>query len=392
MMPKGWEHKTLEDIADFENGQAHETLVDENGPFILINSKFVSSDGQEFKRVKESLSPLSQGDIALVMSDIPNGKALAKCFLVQRDNIYTLNQRIGKIKAKQGIDSSFLRYAINRNSYFLQFDSGVGQTNLRKSEVLECPLLIPPLAEQKKIAEILSTWDRAIEQIALLRSAEAQKTEKLLEELFAETKEGVTKISFSELVEKYIDYRGRTPLKLGMNWGDGTIKALSANNVQDGYIDFDRECNLGSESLYSKWMTNGDCAKGDVVFTMEAPLGNVAQIPDNQKYILSQRVLLIRPKPDLILKDFLAHLMRSPFFKNELVKNASGTTATGIQRKRLDKILVSIPPIEEQIKIESCLNDQMKKRNLLSAKLNVLLKQKQGLMQKLLTGKVRVKV
>ncbi len=69
-----------------------------------------------------------------------------------------------------------------------------------------------------------------------------------------------------------MDFRGRTPKKLGMDWGGGDIPALSAKNVKMGFIDFDEECYLGSDALYSKWMVHGDVAKGDVLFTTEAPL------------------------------------------------------------------------------------------------------------------------
>lgn len=157
---------------------------------------------------------------------------------------------------------------------------------------------------------------------------------------------------FLDIVEKYIDYRGRTPLKLGMHWSKaGNIPALSANNVQMGKIDFSKECNTGTEELYNRWMQNGECAKGDILLTMEAPLGNVAQVPDENKYILSQRVLLIRPNAALVSKDFLAQLMRSPSFQLELLRNSSGSTARGIQRKRLDKIKLALPSLPEQDKI-----------------------------------------
>src|SRR5690606_24696096 len=94
--------------------------------------------------------------------------------------------------------------------------------------------------------------------------------------------------SLQHIVDRFIDYRGVTPKKLGFEWGGGNIRALSANNVQMGYIDFEKECNFASVELYKRWMRNGNCLKGDVLLTMEAPLGNVASIPDQKKYILSQ--------------------------------------------------------------------------------------------------------
>ncbi|MFT4244441.1 MAG: restriction endonuclease subunit S, partial [Candidatus Woesearchaeota archaeon] len=150
-----WEIKTLGEVCEFSNGSPHEKVISENGRFILVNSKFVSSEGRNFKLTNEQLSPLVTGDIALVMSDVPNGKTLAKCFLVDKDNTYTLNQRICCIRSKI-FDNKFLYYQLNRNKYFLEFDNGGNQTNLRKNDILQCPLIVPPLEEQQEIVEKLN--------------------------------------------------------------------------------------------------------------------------------------------------------------------------------------------------------------------------------------------
>lgn len=157
-----WRLKSLDELAIFKNGKGHETVVDGNGEFIIVNSKFISTEGNVVKRTNHNLSPLSKNEITLVMSDIPNGKALAKCYFIDEDNRYSLNQRICSLKSKTGVDSRFLFYIINRNQYFLGFNNGVSQTNLRKDEVLECPLMIPIIEEQRKIASFLSKLDREI--------------------------------------------------------------------------------------------------------------------------------------------------------------------------------------------------------------------------------------
>jgi type I restriction enzyme S subunit len=85
----------LGEIADFRNGKGHEKAIAEDGKFIVVNSKFISTNGQVVKFTNQQISPLYIEDILIVMSDLPNGKALAKCFLVDENNRYTLNQRIG---------------------------------------------------------------------------------------------------------------------------------------------------------------------------------------------------------------------------------------------------------------------------------------------------------
>ncbi|MDV3617255.1 hypothetical protein CMU80_07325 [Elizabethkingia anophelis] len=156
-----WKLNSINDLFIFKNGKAHENDIDENGKYILINSKFISTDGEILKKTNSNLAPLEVNDLVFVMSDVPNGKALAKFFLIKEDNLYTLNQRIGLLKIKKG-NPIFMYYLLNRNSYFLMFDNGVGQTNLRKDDILDCPLNIPSLSEQTAIAEILATADREL--------------------------------------------------------------------------------------------------------------------------------------------------------------------------------------------------------------------------------------
>ena len=154
---------------------------------------------------------------------------------------------------------------------------------------------IPPLEEQRRIAEILDTIDETIqatERVIVKRTAEL---EGLIEELTGRWARCATAhFPLGDLLDIRMDYRGRTPKKLGMDWGGGEIPALSANNVQMGTIDFSRECYLGSDNLYRRWMANGHTERGDLLITMEAPLGNIARVPDGRRYILSQRVVLLR--------------------------------------------------------------------------------------------------
>ncbi len=158
-----WEERKLSELVIFTNGKAHENSIDELGNYIVVNSKFISSEGNVVKLSNENLCPLKKDDIVMVMSDVPNGKALAKCYLISEDDRYTLNQRICGLRSI-AVDCKFLYYSINRNKYYLKFDNGVGQTNLRKDEVLECPILLPCKVEQEKIGSILFDLDIKLEK------------------------------------------------------------------------------------------------------------------------------------------------------------------------------------------------------------------------------------
>lgn len=152
-LPDGWEWCSLDEISFFKNGKAHEQHVDVNGAYILINSKFVSTNGSVKKFTGELMMPMFKDEIAIVMSDVPDGRALSRCFLIEEENKYSLNQRIGGITSINGISPKYLILVLDRNPYYLAFNDGKKQTNLMKKEVLGCPIPLPPLEEQKAIVE-----------------------------------------------------------------------------------------------------------------------------------------------------------------------------------------------------------------------------------------------
>lgn len=167
-----WVEKILSEVADYENGKAHEQDIDETGDFIVVNSKFISTDGEIAKYSKEAYCIAEKGDILMVLSDVPNGRAIAKCFYVNETNKYTVNQRICKLTPFD-CDNLFLYFIMNRNPYFLSFDDGVKQTNLRNDDVQSFSFLIPiDKKEQQKIASCLSSLDDLI-------AAQAEKIEQL---------------------------------------------------------------------------------------------------------------------------------------------------------------------------------------------------------------------
>ncbi len=157
-----WVEKILSEVANYENGKAHEQDIVEEGEYIVVNSKFISSDGKVRKYTNTPFCLAEKDDILMVLSDVPNGKAIAKCFFVDTNNLFSVNQRICKITAFD-VNGLLLFYILNRNSYFLAFDDGVKQTNLRNDDVLNFPMLLPKdPKEQQRIAECLSSLDTLI--------------------------------------------------------------------------------------------------------------------------------------------------------------------------------------------------------------------------------------
>jgi type I restriction enzyme S subunit len=295
--------------------------------------------------------------------------------------------------------------------FLLNFVTQTSIAHLPKDKFETVPIPMPPTkAEQEAVADALSDADALIDSLEQLITKKRQMKYGAMQELltgkkrlpgfarsdrYRQTEVGIIpedwELSpFRQIVASYIDYRGRTPRKLGLEWGGGDILALSANNVEMGKINQDKEAYFGSEALYRKWMLQGDCEKGDVLLTMEAPLGNVAQIPDSRRYILSQRVLLIKPKAS-VQHDFLAHSMQGSYFQKQLLDNATGSTAKGIQRRKLDTLPVYVPSDKaEQEAIAAILNDINLELSELDVSVSKARQIKQGMMQELLTGRIRL--
>ncbi|WP_370530331.1 restriction endonuclease subunit S [Lactobacillus helsingborgensis] len=152
-----------------------------------------------------------------------------------------------------------------------------------------------------------------------------------------------------------MDYRGKTPKKLGMNWTENQkdIIALSAKNIKDNKIVNTDKSHYGSELLYKHWMKDGDIEPGDILMTSEAPLGEVYLVSKPIKAILSQRLFLLRFNKKIVNPWYMYAFMNSQSFKNQLLLRATGTTVVGIKQKDLRKIEVELPSRELQNKIGS---------------------------------------
>lgn len=158
----------LNDVVTFMNGKGHEKYIEDQGAYIVVNSKFISTAGKVIKYSNSQISPLYKDMILMVMSDLPNGKALAKCFVVDADNKYTLNQRIGAftIRDKNLITTRFLYYILDRNKQLLSYDNGADQTNLRKGDILNIIIPVPPLSEQQRIVSILDKFETLVNDLS----------------------------------------------------------------------------------------------------------------------------------------------------------------------------------------------------------------------------------
>ena len=178
-----WEQRKLGEVAKYRNGKAHENCIDDNGKYIVVNSKFVSTDGKVKKFSNMQNEELFENEIAFVLSDVPNGRAIARTFLIEKSDKYTLNQRIAGITPLNESYPYFLYILMNRHPYFLAFDDGAKQTNLSVSDVMEFEAYYPQYNEQQKIGEYFKKLDNLItlhqRQLEKLKNVKKSMLEKM---------------------------------------------------------------------------------------------------------------------------------------------------------------------------------------------------------------------
>ncbi|TBW38127.1 restriction endonuclease subunit S [Azotobacter chroococcum] len=151
---------------------------------------------------------------------------------------------------------------------------------------------------------------------------------------------------------RFIDYRGKTPTKTKTG-----VPLITAKNVRPGFISREPQ-EFIAERDYETWMTRGFPRIGDMLFTTEAPMGNIALIDISEKFALAQRVIcfqLHEPR----LGAFLKLAIMSSIFQKQLWEASTGMTATGIKASRLKEIPAPLPPLAEQHRIVAKLDQLM---------------------------------
>ena len=157
-----WEQRKLDGVALYRNGKAHEDSITTEGNYVVVNSKFVSTNGEVIKMSNLQIEPLFENEIAFVLSDVPNGRAIARTFLIEKSGKYTLNQRIAGITPLGNTYPYFLHILMNRHKYFLSFDDGAKQTNLSVKDVMSFTSKYPKYEEQEKIGILFKQVDNLI--------------------------------------------------------------------------------------------------------------------------------------------------------------------------------------------------------------------------------------
>ena len=196
-------------------------------------------------------------------------------------------------------------------------------------------------------------------------------------------------VPLTKYLESIIDYRGRTPEKT-----ESGRFLVTAKNVKNGQLDYQISREFTSEPEYQKIMTRGIPQMGDVLFTTEAPLGQVANV-DDPSIALAQRIIKLRPKSDLLNPYFLKYWLLSPSFQSDLQRYATGSTVLGIKASKLCLLKLNLPPLKNQAQIANFLDHKTKQIDELRSSeeqtITLLKEYRQSLISTVVTGKIDVR-
>lgn len=265
--------------------------------------------------------------------------------------------------------------------------TGSTRQRIGLGDLKKLPFICPPLPEQQKIAAILSTWDNAIDNFNKLISEKEQLKKGLMQQLltgkkrFAGFRDEWKEVKLGKVFEII---GGGTPDTTNDTYWNGDIQWFTPTEIKSKYI---------TKSI--RTITISGLAKssakllpvGTLLFTSRATIGDVgiAQIEctTNQGF----QSFLPNSSGDI---SFLYYWVQ--FNRNEFIRRSSGSTFLEISKKEIEKIKINLPALEEQKRISATLSKSDKEIELLKQELTNLTDQKKGLMQKLLTGEVRVKL
>lgn len=180
-----------------------------------------------------------------------------------------------------------------------------------------------------------------IEQIIEMRKRELQNVNDLIKARFVEMFGDICNEDTLSNLCNIIDYRGKTPEKTKEGF-----PFITAKNIKMHQMNMEPQEYISKET-YDRVMVRGFPKEGDVVFTTEAPLGNVCRIPHfDTKFYIGQRIVTLQTEK--LEPAYLEYALSSCNFKRKYMEKASGSTVIGIRVKLLEQLTIPVPPIESQ--------------------------------------------
>jgi len=327
---EGWKVEKLGDVIQLEYGKGlPDSKRSPKGKYFVYGANGEKARTNEFNCDKPSIIVGRKGSAGeLNLSE-------DKCWVLDVSYFVTFDNKKHSLY--------FIYYLLN-NLELPKLAKGV-KPGINRNEVYTINVNIPPLSEQQRIVSML---DEAFKSIARAKSNAERNLvnarelfDSYLHKIFETPGKNWETCPLDRYV-KFIDYRGHTPTKT-----QSGMRLITAKNVKLGYLQRTPE-EFVDPKIYDKWMVRGFPVKGDVLFTTEAPLANVAQLDTDEKVLFAQRIIILQPQQEKIDQTFLKYLLLSQPIRKSIFSKGTGATVQGIKARLLKTIEIYFPPLTEQ--------------------------------------------
>lgn len=403
MVPEGWLHTTFDRHIDCLTGYAFksESYTNDKSGYKLLRGDNIEPG--KLRWIDEKYWPkeqskildkyqLEEGDfvIALDRTWISAGLKVAE---IKADDIpCLLVQRVARVRANSSLEQALLRQYFSGNKfeqYVKSVQTATAVPHISPNDIKNFSLLLPPIEEQKKIAQILSTWDKAIATTEKLLENSQKQKQALMQQLLTGKKR------FSGFSGEW----NKVPLGKVAEMNSGGTPKSSVSEFYGGGIPWVSIADMTSKG---KWISSTQTTlskaglenssariypENTVLYAMYASIGecSIAKVPLSS----SQAILGIRPNEQLHY-EYLYFYLSS--LKEKIKLQGQQGTQANLNAGMVKEFLIPLPKIQEQKAISNVLNIADEQVNLITNMLSNLQNEKKALMQQLLTGKRRVKV
>lgn len=383
-----WEQRKLSEMTVYRNGTGHEDKQSDKGKYELINLNSVSIDGvlkPSGRFIDEANDTLMLNDLVMVLSDVGHGDLLGRTAIIPENNRFVLNQRVALLRPNETVYPKFLSVCINAHQkYFKLNGAGSSQLNISKDTVENFEPYVPKMSEQKIIARYFENLDNLITLHQRKHDSLFEYKKAMLQKMFPKDGETVPEIRFPDFTYAW-EQRKLGELTIYRNGTgheekqseSGKYELINLNSISiDGglkpsgkFIDEETETLLKDDLV----MVLSDVGHGDL-------LGRVAIIPENNRFVLNQRVALLRNNSSVDIKYLFSYInAHQKYFK----KQGAGSSQLNISRDSVENFEVLLPHKDEQQKIGlffKALDDQI---DLQKQKIELIKEYKKGLLQQM---------
>ena len=397
MVPKGWVNSCVENNISFSGGsqppRSTFKFKPEEGYIRLIQIRDYKTD--KF----ETYIPTQLAKKFCTVDDVMIGRYGPPIFQILRGIEGAYNVALIKATPKKNLEKDFMYYFLTRDALFNIIESHSqrtsGQTGIEMDVLKSYPMPLPPINEQKKIANILSTWDKAIGTTERLIENSTQQKKALMQQLLTGKKR-----LLDESGKRFEgEWENQSIKNLTNRVGDGihstpkytdksSIRFVNGNNLNNGSIVFSDLTKFVDEDDAKNHYRN--LSSRTILMSINGTIGNLA-IYNNESIVLGKSACYINVKEEIDVL-FIFYKLASSEVQSHFISRLTGSTIKNLSLTTIKSTQVALPSLKEQQKIATVLTNADKEIELLEQQLADLQQEKKALMQVLLTGKVRVVV